>query len=67
MQDEFAYLQNNKIVVYQEGQDCSGDEEEFNPEGVVVVIIGRLKLDIHQVQGGVGSRQEDELHERVVG
>lgn len=54
-------------MVYQQGQDSSRDDEEFNPEGVVVMIIGRLKLDVHQVQGGVGSRQKDKLHERVVG
>ncbi len=36
------------------------------PESVVVPVVGGLELDIHQVDGGGGRADEEDLHSGVV-
>jgi hypothetical protein len=37
-----------------------------SPEGIMVRVIGGLKLDIHQVQGCIACRNEKDLHRCIV-
>jgi hypothetical protein len=52
--------------VEDEGQDQGGDDGQLYPEGVMVPIVGSAKLEVDEVDGGAGSRDEEELHDRVV-
>jgi hypothetical protein len=38
----------------------------FIPESIVILVVGGLELDIHQVDGGIGCSQEHYLHHGVV-
>jgi hypothetical protein len=39
---------------------------KFIPESIVILVVGGLELDIHQVDGGIGCSQEHYLHHGVV-
>jgi len=41
-------------------------QQEFDAERIVIVVIGGLKLHVHQIHGGTGRGQEQHLHHRVV-
>lgn len=60
------YLKYGKLVVDEQGEQDGGTDEELDPEGVVVVVVGRLELQVDQVDGGVRGGEEDYLHQRVV-
>lgn len=43
---DWEYLHDGKVVVDEEGEDGAGDEQELDPERVVVVVVGRLELEV---------------------
>jgi len=53
-------------VVDDESQEGHRQEEEFDSERVMVGVVGGLKLDVDEVEGGVGRGDEKDLHRRVV-
>ncbi len=48
------HLHNAELVIEEERQNRHGTHEELDPERVVVVIVGGLELDEHQVDGAGG-------------
>lgn len=41
-------------------------QQEFDAEGIVIVVVGRLELDVHEIDRGSRCGQEKHLHHRVV-
>lgn len=48
-------------MVDDEGEDGDGDEEELDPEGVVVAVVGGLELVEHEEKRSEGGAQEHHL------
>lgn len=40
------HLHDGKVVVDEQGQDGAWDQQELDPERVVVVVVGRLELEV---------------------
>ena len=59
-------LHHAELVVEQHGEERGGAEEEFHAEGVVIAVIRRLELEVHEVDGGGGAGDEEHLHDGVV-
>ena len=59
-------LHHAELVVEDDGEEGGGAEEELDPERVMVAVVGRLELDVHQVDGGAGRADEEKLHGGVV-
>lgn len=55
-----------EFVVQDQGQNRSGTEEKFNPKSVVVMIVGGLELEIHEIDGADGGGEEEDFHRGVV-
>ena len=53
-------------MVEDQGEQQRGSDQKFDPECVVVAVVGRLELDVHQVDGGAGRADEEKLHGGVV-
>ena len=53
-------------MVQDQGKQQRGSDQKFDPECVVVAVVGRLELDVHQVDGGAGRADEEKLHGGVV-
>lgn len=53
-------------MIDEQGEHGSRDDQEFDPECIMVVIIRGLELDIHEVKRSVRRDYEDQLHERIV-
>jgi len=47
-------------------QDCHWNQEEFHSEDIMIGVIGRLKLYIHQVNCGIAGGDEKHLHSRII-
>jgi len=60
------HLHDRKLVVDHQREQGARHQQKFDAEGVVVVVVGGLKLDVHQVHRGTGRGQEEHLHHRVV-
>ncbi|KAH8246760.1 hypothetical protein KR038_008032 [Drosophila bunnanda] len=60
------HLHDRKLVIDHQRQEGARHQQEFDAEGVVVVVVGGLKLHVHQVDRGAGRGQEEHLHHRVV-
>lgn len=37
------------------------------PKSIMVVVVGRFELHVHEEDRRIGGRHEEDLHERVVG
>lgn len=61
-----THFQNGEVVVDKQRQDHAWNQQEFNSEWVVIVIICGAELQIHQVEHSQWRDDEDELHEGVV-
>jgi len=59
-------LHHRELVVQEERQQHARTQQELDPEGVVVVIIGCLELEEHEIDGPDGGGQEEDFHHRVV-
>lgn len=44
-----THLQGREIVVYQQGQSYGGKDQEDDPEGVLVAIVGGFEFNVDQV------------------
>lgn len=42
------------------------DQKEFNPERIVIRVICRSELDVHQIQCGQRCRNKNHLHRRII-
>lgn len=47
-------------------EDGRRQEDELDPEGVMVVVIGSLELKKHKVDSPDGANEEENLHRSVV-
>lgn len=61
-----SYFQNGEIMVDEQGQNYTRNQQELNPEGVMIVVVGGTEFQIHQVQGSEWRYNEDKFHEGVV-
>lgn len=43
----WTYLHHGKVVVDEQGENGAGDEQELDSEGVVIVIVGGLELEVN--------------------
>jgi len=59
-------LEGREIVVDEESETSDGHDEELHTECIVVAVVGRLKLVVHQIYCGVRRTDEDTLHAAVV-
>lgn len=53
-------------MVDEQGQNHARNQQELNPEGVMVVVVGGTEFQVHQVQSAERWDDEDEFHEGVV-
>lgn len=60
------HFQRCEAGIDQQGQHKARQQQELDAERIVIVVIGGLKFDIHQVEGGERGSDEDQLHQRVV-
>lgn len=61
-----TYFQDSEVVIYQQSQQHTRDQQEFNSERVMVVVVGSAELQIHQVEGSKRWDDKYELHKRIV-
>ena len=57
---------HRELMVEYEGQEQRGSNEKLDPKRVVVAVVSRLELHVHQIDGGGGRANEEELHGGVV-
>lgn len=53
-------------MIDEQRQDHARNEQEFNSEGVVVVVVGGSELHVHHVERSQRRHDKYELHEGVV-
>lgn len=53
-------------MIEEQRQHHARNQQEFNPEWVVVVVVGGAELHVHQVECAQRRNDKDELHESVV-
>ena len=61
-----THLHDRELVVEKQREQRAGEHEELHPEGVVVAVVGRLELDVHEIDRAPAGDQEEDLHGRVV-
>lgn len=54
-------------MIDQQCQYQSGNQEELNPEGVVVVIISGFEFHVHQVNSRIWRHDKYQLHYSIIG
>ena len=59
-------LHHTELVVEDKGQESGGSQEKLDPERVVVAVIRRLELEVHEVHCGGGAGDEKDLHAGVI-
>jgi len=59
-------LHDGKLVVENQSENGDGGQDEFDPETVVVTVVGRFELEIHQVDCGSCRSYEEAFHDGVV-
>lgn len=62
----FMYLKRGEVVIDEEGQSSDGNNQELGPEGVMVVVVSSLELDVYQINGSIGTEYIDDFHGRIV-
>lgn len=60
------HLQRREAGVDQQGQHEARQQQELDAERIVIVVVGRLELHVHHVDGGNRGGDEDQLHQRIV-
>lgn len=60
------HFQRSEAGMDQQGQYEARQQQELNAERIVIVVVGRLELDVHHVEGGKRGGDEHQLHHRVV-
>lgn len=53
-------------MINQQRQEHTRNQQEFNSEWVVIVVVCGAELQVHQIQCAQGRDDEDEFHEGVV-
>lgn len=53
-------------MIDEQSQDEAGQQQELNPEGVVIVVIGCAEFQVHQVECAQRWSDEDDFHECVI-
>jgi len=59
-------LHGGELVVQHQSQQRHRGNQELDPEGVVIAVVGCLELDVHQVDGGGRRGDEEDLHTGIV-
>lgn len=62
----WTYLQHRKFMIDNKCKYRTRDQQKFNSERIVIRVISRPELDIHQIQSGQRCRNEDQLHCRII-
>jgi hypothetical protein len=61
-----THFQNGEVVVDKQCQDHAWNQQEFNSEWVVIVVVCCAEFQIHQIEHSQWRGYEDHLHEGVV-
>jgi len=59
-------LHSGELVVQHQSQQRHRGNQELDPEGVVIAVVGCLELNVHQVDGCGRRGDEEDLHTGIV-
>ena len=60
-----AYLKCGKLVIENQCQNRDRNQQELHSERVLIAVVCRLELDVHEVQGGIRGADENDLSHEI--
>lgn len=61
-----TYLQDSKIMMNQQRQNQTWDQQKLNSECIVIVVVSRPEFYINQINSCTGSNYEHQFHNSII-
>lgn len=53
-------------MIDQQGENGCRDEQELDPERIMVVVVRRLEFDVHEIDCGVRRSYKHHFHKSII-